>query len=85
MPRYARGDIVWVPFPFSAEEGYKSRPAIVMASWPCRGTTDYHLCMISTQTDTDPYLMELNNTDAAFKQKDKRLIIDRFLSAGFTV
>lgn len=63
MPRYAKGDIVWVPFPFSADEGYKTRPAIVMASWPCKGTTDYHLCMVSTQKETDPYLMELNNAD----------------------
>ena len=63
MPRYAKGDIVWVPFPFSANEGYKLRPAIIIASWPYKGSTDYYLCMISTQPDTDPYQMELNNSD----------------------
>ncbi len=34
-----------------------------MASWAYRGDTDYSLCMISTQPDTDPYLMELTNAD----------------------
>ena len=63
MPLYAKGEIVWVPFPFSGNEDYKLRPAIVFASWPCKGTTDYYLCMISTQKETDPYLMELTNAD----------------------
>lgn len=63
MPNYVRGDIVWVPFPFSAEEGVKLRPAVVLASWPYKGSTDYHLCMVSTQPETDPYLMELTNAD----------------------
>ena len=63
MPRYAKGAIVWAPFPYSADEGYKTRPALVMASWPCKGTRDYHLCLISTKSETDPYLMELTNAD----------------------
>ncbi len=34
-----------------------------MASWPYKGSMDYYLCMISTQSDTDPVLMELTNAD----------------------
>lgn len=63
MPRYAKGDIVWVPFPFSSEGNYKLRPAVIMASGPYKGSTDYFLCMITMQTDTDPYLMELSAAD----------------------
>ena len=63
MPRYVKGDVVWVPFPFSATGDYKSRPALILASWPYKKSTDYHLCMISTQVDTDPYLTELTNAD----------------------
>ena len=58
-----KGDVVWVPFPFSADEDYKRRPAIILASWPCKNRTDYHLCMISTQRETDPYLMEISTSD----------------------
>ena len=65
MPKYVRGDIVWVPFPFSAEEGYKLRPAVVISSWSRKGSTDYFLCMMSTQPETDPYLLELTNADLA--------------------
>ncbi len=28
-----------------------------------QGSRDYHLCMVSTQRDTDPYQMELRNSD----------------------
>ncbi len=63
MPKYVRGEIVWVPFPFSAEEGLKLRPAVVITPWPYKGSTDYFLCMVSTQPETDPYLMELTNAD----------------------
>ena len=63
MPRYAKGDLILVPFPFSSESEYKARPALVLASWPYRQSYDYHLCMISTKTDTDPYLIELHNAD----------------------
>ena len=63
MPRYVRGEVVLVPFPFSGEDGYKPRPAIVLASWPYKNSRDYSLCMISTQFDTDPYLMEISTSD----------------------
>jgi len=63
LPKYVRREIVWVPFPFSAEEGFKLRPVVVITSWPRKGSTDYFLCMMSTQPETDPYLMELTNAD----------------------
>ena len=63
MARFVKGDIVLVPFPFSGEENYKHRPALVLASWSYAGTTDYLVCLITTQLANDPYLMELSRAD----------------------
>lgn len=52
-----------VPFPFSTISGEKPRPALVLASWPCQQTTDYLLCMISSQNVNEPYILELLDTD----------------------
>ena len=61
MARFVKGDIVVVPFPFSQAAGSKPRPALVLASWPCMNSTDYLLCMISSQNVNDPYIMPLDN------------------------
>src|ERR1051326_8158669 len=63
MARFVRGDIVVVPFPFSATSGSKQRPALVLASWPFGGGEDYLLCLISTQTVPDPYSLALATDD----------------------
>ena len=63
MPEYAKGDIVWLPFPFSSDADYKKRPAIILASWLYAGNPDYLVCMISTQKERDPYIMSLDNED----------------------
>ena len=72
MARYLKGDIISVNFPFSSENAFKYRPAVVMASWDYLGSKDYLVCMISTQDDGDPMQMELNKSDTlggAFQQK----------------
>ncbi len=63
MARFVKGDIVLVPFPFSAEEAYKHRPALVLASWSYAGGTDYLVALITTQPAPDPYLTEIVQAD----------------------
>jgi mRNA interferase MazF len=63
VAQFVKGDIVVVPFPFSVASGDKRRPALVLASWPCEGTTDYLLCMISSQNVAEPHIMALAPTD----------------------
>ena len=63
MARFVKGDIVLVPFPFSAEEAYKHRPALVMASWGYAGGMDYLVALITTQPAPDPYLTEIVQAD----------------------
>ncbi|MBV9852007.1 MAG: type II toxin-antitoxin system PemK/MazF family toxin [Armatimonadetes bacterium] len=63
MARFVKGDIVLMPFPFSGEQAYKHRPALVLASWNYAGGTDYLTCLITTQKADDPHLMELVRDD----------------------
>ena len=63
MARFAKGDVIVVPFPFSIASGDKPRPALVLASWPCAGTTDYLVCMISSQNVNEPFIAPLNEDD----------------------
>ncbi len=63
MARFVKGDIVLVPFPFSGEEAYKHRPALVLAFWNYFGGTDYLVCLMTTQPADDPYLMDLARDD----------------------
>jgi mRNA interferase MazF len=63
LAAFVRGDVVVVPFPFSGEERYKRRPAIVVASWPFEASNDYLLCVISAQPANDPYILEISNSD----------------------
>ena len=59
MARFVKGDIVLLPFPFSGEQAYKHRPALILASWNYEGGTDHLVCLITTQLADDPYLTEL--------------------------
>ncbi len=63
MAAFVKGDIVVVPFPFSVGPGSKRRPALVVASWPFAGSTDYLLCLISSQAVNAPYIMRLEASD----------------------
>ena len=63
MSKYVRGDIVVVPFPFSGAPGEKPRPALVLATVPFAGRTDYVVCVISTQNAPDPNIIPLDVSD----------------------
>lgn len=52
-----------VPFPFSVMSGSKLRPALVVASWSFKSSTDYLLCLISAQNAPDPYIISLDMAD----------------------
>ncbi len=63
MGAFVKGDVIIVPFPFSLTAGEKRRPALVLASWPCKSTTDYLLCLISSQNIPEPSIVKLANDD----------------------
>jgi mRNA interferase MazF len=63
MAQYVKGDIVLTPFPFSSEQDFKVRPALVLAVLPYGGSSDYLVCIVSTQAAPDPHLLELDNHD----------------------
>lgn len=78
MPRYAVGDIVVVPFPFSGDPGtLKRRPAVVLATWSIstgrstatargaapRTAQDYLLALITSQATGDPHRVPLTPAD----------------------
>ena len=75
MARYIKGDVVIVAFPFSSDTQFKSRPAIVLASWPYLGSRDYLVCMISTQDDQDPNQLEVHKEDMIGAQFQERCYI----------
>jgi len=60
---YQRGDVVILPFPYSGAPGEKPRPALVLAAVPYAGSTNYVVCIISTQNAPDPSIISLARTD----------------------
>jgi mRNA interferase MazF len=63
LSNYKRGDVVIVPFPYSGAPGEKPRPALVLASVPFGGRTDYIVCISSSQDAPDPSSIPLAITD----------------------
>jgi mRNA interferase MazF len=61
-PRFAKGEVVVLPFPFSDLSAAKRRPALVVA--PLDGV-DVILCMITSQAQRDGYAVPLNAADFA--------------------
>lgn len=59
MGKYTKGDVVWMPFPFSDLSANKDRPCLVIASF--KGD-DMLLCQI-TATTKDIYSITLTDTD----------------------
>lgn len=63
MPTYRRGDVVWAKAEKSAEGGYKERPVVIIAKWPCDGAFDYLAMICSTSGMVDPFKFEFSNED----------------------
>ncbi|MEH2090107.1 type II toxin-antitoxin system PemK/MazF family toxin [Nostoc sp.] len=60
MAGFVKGDVVIVPFPFSDLTQTKRRPALVIAT--LQGN-DLILCQITSQSVSDIYAIELNNSN----------------------
>jgi mRNA interferase MazF len=60
MAAFVKGDVVVVPFPFSDLSNAKRRPALVLATLT---RNDLILCLITSQTTDDPYIVALLNED----------------------
>ena len=65
MADYVRGDLVWVPFPFSSGESYQGAPCSGAGLLAYFNGTDYLVCMVTTQQEEDPYSMPLLPGDMA--------------------
>ena len=63
MALYVKGDLVLTPFPFSDDEEFKVRPALILAVVPYGRSTDYLVCIVTTQSAPDPRLLPLSNAD----------------------
>ena len=75
MARFKRGDIVVLPFPFSDASSAKPRPCLVVAELPYLGGTDYLVCMISTQSTSDPHSIELKPSNLVLGKLDAQSYI----------
>lgn len=63
MGRLAVGQLVRGPFPFSGEDNRKYRPCIVVASWPFGAGTDVQVCMVTSQSTSDPNAIPISEAD----------------------
>ena len=59
MARFARGDVILFPMPFSDGSGIKRRPALVLTELPYFGGMDYLVCYITSKDVGDPDSVEL--------------------------
>ncbi|NET01522.1 MAG: type II toxin-antitoxin system PemK/MazF family toxin [Sphaerospermopsis sp. SIO1G2] len=60
MAEFMKGDVVIVPFPFSDLSQTKRRPALVITT--LQGN-DLILCQITSQSVSDIYAVEIDNSD----------------------
>jgi mRNA interferase MazF len=58
--KFARGDVVVIPFPFSDLSQSKRRPALVIAA---SGPGDFILCQITSKTVRDGLEIEIGDAD----------------------
>jgi len=80
MARFVAGDVVVVPFPFSNLSKSKRRPALVLADLV---GNDMVLCQITSQSNRDPYAIELSNEDfeKGSLKKDSNIRPNRIFTA----
>ncbi|WP_430303438.1 type II toxin-antitoxin system PemK/MazF family toxin [Splendidivirga corallicola] len=62
---YQQGDIVIVPFPFTDLSDNKVRPALVVSNNFINSSQDVILVQITTQPQTGPYALKINNGDVS--------------------
>lgn len=65
MARFAGGDIILFPMPFSDGSGAKRRPALVLNELPYYGGMDYLVCYITSQDVGDAHALEIFPADMA--------------------
>jgi hypothetical protein len=59
-PKYARGEVVLVPFPVPGKDPAAFRIALILLAWPWNErATHYLLCFVDTIPSTDPYAIPL--------------------------
>lgn len=63
MARFAEGDIIVFPMPFSDGSGAKRRPALVLKELPYYGGMDYLVCYITSKQVGDPHSLEILASD----------------------
>jgi hypothetical protein len=85
---YEPGDVVVVPFPFSAEpEEVKRRPALVVASWEVtigrRQSFDYLLALITSRATGDPFRLEIVREEIAFDRGRTLAVSPCFLRPSY--
>ena len=66
MAKHDRGEIVWAKAEKTVAGGFKPRPVLILAVWPCNGTFDYLVCVCSSSRLMDPYKTGLENADFEF-------------------
>jgi mRNA interferase MazF len=85
---YEPGDVVVVPFPFSAQpDEVKRRPALVVASWEVtigrRRSSDYLLALITSQATGDPFRLEIVREDVTFDRGRTLAVSPCFLRPSY--
>ena len=63
MEKYGRAQVVWAKAEKSAQGGYKERPVVILASWPCDGALDYLVVICSISRLGDPFRFGFSNAD----------------------
>jgi hypothetical protein len=63
VAKYKRGQVVWAKAEKSAEGGFKERPVVIIAGWPCAGSFDYLAMICSTSKIVDPFKFKFSNDD----------------------
>jgi len=61
LGKFVKGDVVFVPFPFSDLTEAKRRPALVLAEFD---EEDIILCQITSQQLRDRYAVQINESDS---------------------